>query len=116
MCSSCPIPTPNPHPGGADALVLVRGRDCTALFESYHAFTDKPRQVLPKFLVTPAPPVPPELGVAGAADGFFVPAGAGAAGGKTAGLIRDPFWVSTQQGLICSVIHLQHLISFVVPY
>jgi cytochrome b involved in lipid metabolism len=27
------------HPGGTEAILLGKGRDCTALFESYHAFT-----------------------------------------------------------------------------
>jgi Cytochrome b5-like Heme/Steroid binding domain len=29
------------HPGGSEALELGRGRDCSALFESYHPFTEK---------------------------------------------------------------------------
>ena len=28
------------HPGGVNAIELGKGRDCTALFESYHPFTD----------------------------------------------------------------------------
>ena len=28
------------HPGGVEAIRLGRGRDCTALFESYHAFSE----------------------------------------------------------------------------
>jgi hypothetical protein len=31
------------HPGGKEAIELARGRDCTALFESYHPFTTKHR-------------------------------------------------------------------------
>ena len=31
------------HPGGKEALELGRGRDCTALFESYHPFTKRHR-------------------------------------------------------------------------
>jgi cytochrome b involved in lipid metabolism len=27
------------HPGGKEAILLGRGRDCTALFESYHIFS-----------------------------------------------------------------------------
>jgi cytochrome b involved in lipid metabolism len=27
------------HPGGKEAILLGRGRDCTALFESYHVFS-----------------------------------------------------------------------------
>ena len=33
----------NRHPGGKEAILLGRGRDCTALFESYHPFTDQHR-------------------------------------------------------------------------
>ncbi len=32
-------------------LLLAAGRDCTDLFDSYHPFTDKPREVLDKFYV-----------------------------------------------------------------
>ena len=32
------------HPGGEQAILLGRGRDCTALFESYH--TNKPSKRL----------------------------------------------------------------------
>jgi hypothetical protein len=31
------------HPGGKESILLGRGRDCTALFESYHAFTNQHR-------------------------------------------------------------------------
>mmetsp|Transcript_12488 Transcript_12488/g.27577 ORF Transcript_12488/g.27577 Transcript_12488/m.27577 type:complete len:364 (-) Transcript_12488:1084-2175(-) len=31
------------HPGGREALELGRGRDCTALYESYHPFTNRHR-------------------------------------------------------------------------
>jgi hypothetical protein len=31
------------HPGGKEAIELGKGRDCTALFESYHPFTIHPR-------------------------------------------------------------------------
>lgn len=41
------------HPGGAEALLLARGRDGTALFESYHPFTrSQAQRVLNKFEVT----------------------------------------------------------------
>ena len=40
------------HPGGRQALSLGQGRDCTALFESYHPFTEKHRTVLDKYRVT----------------------------------------------------------------
>jgi len=39
------------HPGGKVVLLLVAGRDCTDLFDSYHPFTDKPREVLDKFYI-----------------------------------------------------------------
>jgi hypothetical protein len=29
------------HPGGIEAISLGKGRDCTALFESYHAFSNQ---------------------------------------------------------------------------
>jgi cytochrome b involved in lipid metabolism len=35
----------NQHPGGKEAVEMGRGRDCTALFESYHPFTNKHRYV-----------------------------------------------------------------------
>jgi hypothetical protein len=37
------------HPGGIEAIELGRGRDCTALFESYHPFTDKHWEILEKY-------------------------------------------------------------------
>jgi hypothetical protein len=37
------------HPGGLEAISLGRGRDCTALFESYHPFTEQHRSVLQKY-------------------------------------------------------------------
>jgi len=44
------------HPGGAEALLLVQGRDGTALFESYHPFTRSQAQsVLNKYEVTCEP-------------------------------------------------------------
>jgi len=36
----------NRHPGGKEAILLGRGRDCTALFESYHPFTNRHRYVM----------------------------------------------------------------------
>lgn len=36
-------------PGGAYALLNCRGMDITALFESYHPFTDRPRARLASF-------------------------------------------------------------------
>jgi len=41
------------HPGGTEAIKLGQGRDCTALFESYHPFTDKHRLILDKYSVKP---------------------------------------------------------------
>jgi cytochrome b involved in lipid metabolism len=37
------------HPGGLEAIMLGRGRDCTALFESYHPFTNQHKLVLQKY-------------------------------------------------------------------
>jgi len=39
------------HPGGVEAILLGQGRDCTALFESYHPFTNKHRQVLQSYRI-----------------------------------------------------------------
>lgn len=39
------------HPGGKEAIELGRGRDCTALFESYHPFTEQHHVVLQKYHV-----------------------------------------------------------------
>jgi len=44
------------HPGGQLAILSGRGRDCTALFESYHPWNDKHRKVLKVY--GPAPPAP----------------------------------------------------------
>jgi fatty acid desaturase len=37
------------HPGGERILRLTEGTDCTALFESYHVFSDAPRAQLAKY-------------------------------------------------------------------
>jgi cytochrome b involved in lipid metabolism len=37
------------HPGGVEAILLAQDRDCTALFESYHPFTDRHKIVLSKY-------------------------------------------------------------------
>lgn len=34
------------HPGGKEMLLLSAGRECTALFTSYHWATEKPRKYL----------------------------------------------------------------------
>jgi len=39
------------HPGGLEAILLGKGRDCTALVESYHAFSSQHSKVLEKYLV-----------------------------------------------------------------
>jgi cytochrome b involved in lipid metabolism len=39
------------HPGGVEAILLGKGRDCTALVESYHPFTTQHLKVLEKYLV-----------------------------------------------------------------
>jgi len=44
------------HPGGRLAILSGRGRDCTALFESYHPWNDRHRKVLRAY--GPAPPAP----------------------------------------------------------
>jgi hypothetical protein len=45
-----------PWAGGTDAIMMGIGRDCTALFEAYHPFTDKPKHVLAKYQVDQAQP------------------------------------------------------------
>mmetsp|Transcript_77575 Transcript_77575/g.199743 ORF Transcript_77575/g.199743 Transcript_77575/m.199743 type:complete len:443 (-) Transcript_77575:433-1761(-) len=44
------------HPGGRLAILTGKGRDCTALFESYHPWNDKHRKVLKAY--GPPPPAP----------------------------------------------------------
>jgi hypothetical protein len=39
------------HPGGVEAILLGKGRDCTAMVESYHPFTSQHWKVLEKYLV-----------------------------------------------------------------
>eukprot|EP01084_Bolivina_argentea_P250604 419957_1 len=39
------------HPGGRDMLLLMAGRDLTDLFECYHPFTEKPKEMLKKFKI-----------------------------------------------------------------
>jgi len=46
------------HPGGRLAILSGRGRDCTALFESYHPWNDRHRRVLQAFGPKPPPPDP----------------------------------------------------------
>jgi hypothetical protein len=41
----------NTHPGGREMLLLSAGRECTALFTSYHWATEKPRAMLRKYEV-----------------------------------------------------------------
>jgi cytochrome b involved in lipid metabolism len=41
----------NRHPGGKEAILLGQSRDCTALFESYHPFTQAHWNVLQKYKV-----------------------------------------------------------------
>ncbi|KAG2449529.1 hypothetical protein HYH02_005671 [Chlamydomonas schloesseri] len=40
------------HPGGDEAILLGRGRDCTELFEQYHVLNNKHLRVLERFRVT----------------------------------------------------------------
>ena len=37
------------HPGGAAILKFAYGTDCTALFESYHVFSEAPRTLLEQY-------------------------------------------------------------------
>mmetsp|Transcript_43187 Transcript_43187/g.123081 ORF Transcript_43187/g.123081 Transcript_43187/m.123081 type:complete len:442 (+) Transcript_43187:98-1423(+) len=46
------------HPGGRLAILSGRGRDCTALFESYHVWNDRHRKVLKAYGPAPPPPDP----------------------------------------------------------
>lgn len=50
------------HPGGIDAIMLGRGRNCTELFESYHSLADQKRvrRVLEAHYVEDAPPGAPD--------------------------------------------------------
>ena len=50
------------HPGGVDAIVLGRGRNCTELFESYHSLADtkRVRRVLATHYVEDTPPGAPD--------------------------------------------------------
>lgn len=43
------------HPGGQLAILSGKGRDCTALFESYHPWNDKHRKVLGAYGPKPPP-------------------------------------------------------------
>lgn len=40
------------HPGGSESVLLGKGRDCTALFHSYHAFGNRHLQLLKKYQVS----------------------------------------------------------------
>lgn len=48
----------NKHPGGRLAILTGKGRDCTALFESYHPWNDRHRKVLKAYGAEPPPPDP----------------------------------------------------------
>jgi cytochrome b involved in lipid metabolism len=43
------------HPGGIEAILLGKGRDCTAMVESYHAFSTQHWRVLEKYRVQQHP-------------------------------------------------------------
>jgi fatty acid desaturase len=43
------------HPGGQLAILSARGRDCTALFESYHPWNDNNRKVIAAYGPKPPP-------------------------------------------------------------
>lgn len=42
------LPLSLPPPGGPTVLLNTQGRDCTALFEAFHPFTDRPATILSK--------------------------------------------------------------------
>ena len=44
--------------GGPVALNLARGRDCTELFESYHALVDAPHVMMAKYLAEDQDDIP----------------------------------------------------------
>ena len=44
--------------GGGVALNLARGRDCTELFESYHALVDAPHVMMAKYLAEDQDDIP----------------------------------------------------------
>jgi hypothetical protein len=46
------------HPGGLEAILLGKGRDCTALVESYHAFSSQHATILEKYMVKTFNPKP----------------------------------------------------------
>ena len=50
------------HPGGVDAILLGKGRNCTELFESYHSLSDERlvRKTLECYFVEDAPPGAPD--------------------------------------------------------
>ena len=39
------------HPGGVEVLRLVAGRDITVAFDTYHPFTTKAAEMLPKYQI-----------------------------------------------------------------
>ena len=43
------------HPGGQDIILMTQGKDCTELFESYHTFTNKHKQILDKYYIKDVP-------------------------------------------------------------
>ncbi len=43
------------HPGGKDTILMTQGKDCTELFESYHTFTKRHRQILDKYYIKDVP-------------------------------------------------------------
>jgi len=49
------------HPGGEYMILLGKGRDCTELFESVHALSDKPHTLLKKYRVETKEKVPEEV-------------------------------------------------------
>jgi fatty acid desaturase len=43
------------HPGGQDIILISKGKDCTELFECYHTFTNKHKQILDKYYIKDVP-------------------------------------------------------------
>lgn len=59
------------HPGG-DVIRLGKGRDCTALWESVHLMSDRPREMLLRFRVDPPADASPDLNIfSWHEDGFY---------------------------------------------
>jgi hypothetical protein len=62
----------NRHPGGKETILLGQGRDCTALFESYHAFAKSHRQVLETYRFSNKPQQETATATASQEDYFYL--------------------------------------------